>query len=55
MSAMLHQIFNDFILSAMLLHQRRHRSVIIATTELPNILPSALAECCPDDVSLTAM
>ena len=34
LSAMLHQIFNDFILSAMLLHQWRHRFVTIATTAL---------------------
>ena len=35
--AMLHQIFNEFILSAMLLHQWRQRSVTIATTELSNV------------------
>ena len=34
LSAMLHQIFNDLILSAMLLYQLRYRSVTIATTEL---------------------
>ena len=32
--ATLHQIFNDFILSAMLLHKRSHRSVTIVTTEV---------------------
>ena len=34
MYAMLHQIFNDFILSAMCLPQRCHTSVTIETTEL---------------------
>ena len=28
MSAKLHQIFNDLILSALLLHQRHHRAVV---------------------------
>ena len=51
---MLHKIFNDFILSAMLLHQLRHRSVTITTTELSNVLLSRLAGCL-DDVSLTSM
>ena len=55
MSVMLHQIFNDFILSAMLLHQRCHRSVTIATTELSNVLPSPLAECHPNDVTLISL
>ena len=53
MSAMLHLIFNDFILSAMLIHQLRHRSVTIATTELSNVLLSPLAECRLDNVTLT--
>ena len=42
LSATLHQIFNDFILSAMLLHQWRHRSVTIATVELSNVLRSPI-------------
>ena len=44
MSAMLHQIFKDLIQSAMLLHQRRRRSVTIATTELSNVVLRTLAE-----------
>ena len=52
---MLHQIFNDFILWAMLLHQRRHRSVTIETTQLSNVLLSPLAGCHPDDILLTSM
>ena len=51
MSAMLHQSFNEFILSAMHLHQRCHRSVTIATTEYSNVLLSPLPECRPDDVA----
>ena len=27
----------------------------IATTDLPNVLLSLSAECCPDDVTLTSM
>ena len=41
---MLHQIFNDFLLSTMLLHQWRHGSVVIATTELSHVLLSPLTE-----------
>ena len=52
---MLHQIFNGFLLSAMLLNQWLHRSVTIATTELSNVLLSLLAECRSDDVSLTSV
>ena len=55
LSAMVHQIFNDFIPSVMLLHQWHHRSVTIATMELSNVLLSPLAECCPDDVTLTSV
>ena len=47
LSGMLHKIFNDFILSAMLLHQWYNR--------LSNILLSSLAECRFDDVILTSM
>ena len=50
---MLYQIFNDFILSAMLLHQCRHRCVTIATAELLNVLLRPLAECRLVDVTLT--
>ena len=35
---MLHQTFNGFILSAMLLHQWRHKSVTIAAMELSNVV-----------------
>ena len=52
---MLHQIFNDFILSAMLLYQWHHRSVTIATAELSNVILNPLAECRPDYVTLTSM
>ena len=55
LSTMLRQIFNDFILSAMILHRRGHRPVTIATTELSNLLLSPLAKCCPNDVTLTLM
>ena len=48
---MLHEIFNDFILSAVLLHQWRHKYVTIATTEVLNVLHSPLAECRPDYVT----
>ena len=51
---MLHQIFNDFILSALLLHQGRHRSVTVATAELSNFSLSLFAEC-PNDVTLTSV
>ena len=47
-------ILNDLILSAMLLHQWRHRSVTIATTELSNVLLSPLAEYRPNDVTLSS-
>ena len=52
---MLHQIFSDIILSAMLLHQCRHRSVTIATTELSNVLLTPLAECRPVGVTLATI
>ena len=42
--AILHQFINDFILSAMPLHQWRHWYVTIANTELSNVLLSPLAE-----------
>ena len=53
---MLHQMFIDFIglLSAMLLHQLHHGFVIIAPTELNDLL-SPLEECRPDDVTLTSI
>ena len=50
------QIFNGFILFAMLLNERRHRSVTIATTELSNVLLSSLADCrlnCVFDITFT--
>ena len=49
---MLQQIFNGLILSAGLLC---HRSVTIATTELPNALLSPLAESRHEDVTLTSI
>ena len=55
LSAMLRQIVNDFILSAMLLHQWRHISSIIVTTGLSNALLCLLAECRLDDVTLIWM
>ena len=48
-------IFNDFILSGILLHQWRHRSFNLATTESSNVLLSPLAECRLDDVTLTSL
>ena len=47
--------FNDFLLSAKLIRQLHPRSVIITSTELPNILLGPLAECRPDDATLTSM
>ena len=52
---MLHQIFNNYILSAMLLHQWRHISITIATTELSAVLLNPLAECRLDDVTLISI
>ena len=52
---MIQQMFNDFILSPMLLHKWRHRSVTIATTELSNVLLSPMAECRLDDATLKSM
>ena len=49
---MLHQTFNDFILSAMLLHLWHHGSITIATTKLSNVLQSPLAECGSEVTSL---
>ena len=40
------QIFNDFILSVMLLHQLRHRFVTIATTELCPPPPKVRGHIC---------
>ena len=51
---MLEEIFNDFILSAMLL-QQCHISVASATMEFSNVLLSRLADCRPHDVTLTSM
>ena len=54
LSAMLEQIFKDLKLSAMLLQQWVHRSVI-PTRELSNVLLNPLAERRPDDVILTSV
>ena len=40
------------LLSAILLHQCRHRFVTLATRELSNVLLSLLSECRLNDVSL---
>ena len=42
---MLHETFDYFILSAMLVHLWHHRSTTIATTKLSKVLQSPLAEC----------
>ena len=54
------QQISDVVMSAMptpaiILHQRSHRYVTIATTEISNVLLRLLVECRPGGVTLTSM
>lgn len=55
MSAMLHQILNDFILSAMLLRWWCRGSVTLATMELSNVFLAPLVGCRLDDITMTSV